>query len=451
MATSPGGRPADDSPFSSSTTDNWVARAGGLPKYIREVAHALVKHGHSESEAISMAVGSMKRWAAGEDGVRPQVQAAAAAALAEWEAKRGKGKMSKREMDDGEFASLVSDFLGEDVAKYDVEKFDPKEARDLRGRWTKTGEGNSVFTHAFGHITIRPGFDKQWTSHAHDDVTGHTEHAVHGTKKDAVAFAEAYAQARSKQGRPPTRNQVRRQQVLNGRPPENPIHPKSQRHAKSVKKRDFSTDERLKLASKGYALPDGSFPIQTEEDLRNAIQAYGRASNKDAVKEHIIQRAKDLNLEDLIPDEWGDDSDVQKNAEFTREFTIIEKNDEKHLVFGWASVGIDKEGNVVIDKQGDVIDSPEEMEKAAYDFVLHSRDGGEMHIRKGVSTMVESMVITVEKADAMGIPRGILPELAWWTGWKVNDEEVWKGIKSGKYPMFSVHGRGVRTVIEEGE
>jgi len=89
MAITPGGRVGDAAPFSTSTTDNWVARAGGLPTYIREVAHALVRSGHSESDAIATAVATMKRWAAGLGNVRPQVQAAAAKALAEWEAKRG--------------------------------------------------------------------------------------------------------------------------------------------------------------------------------------------------------------------------------------------------------------------------------------------------------------------------------------------------------------------------
>ncbi len=91
MAISPGGRPADDSPLGSG--DNWVTRHGGLPKYIREVAHALLKT-HTESEAIAIAVQKMRDWAAGGDHVRPQVQAAAAKALAEWEALKGSTKLS---------------------------------------------------------------------------------------------------------------------------------------------------------------------------------------------------------------------------------------------------------------------------------------------------------------------------------------------------------------------
>lgn len=39
----------------------------------------------------------------------------------------------------------------------------------------------------------------------------------------------------------------------------------------------FSTAQRDKLATKGYAMPDGSFPIATGPDLKNAIKAHGRA------------------------------------------------------------------------------------------------------------------------------------------------------------------------------
>ena len=83
----------DTNPFSTSTTSNWVARAGGLPEYVRGVAHALMRKGRAkdESQAISMAVGLMQDWASGrtpngKGHVHPQVQAAAAAALAKWNA-----------------------------------------------------------------------------------------------------------------------------------------------------------------------------------------------------------------------------------------------------------------------------------------------------------------------------------------------------------------------------
>jgi len=65
--------------------------------------------------------------------------------------------------------------------------------------------------------------------------------------------------------------------------------------------KQFSEEERKKLADKGFALPDGSFPIQTVDDLKNAIHAYGRAKNQSAAAKHIAKRAKELGKEDLIP------------------------------------------------------------------------------------------------------------------------------------------------------
>ena len=69
-------------------------------------------------------------------------------------------------------------------------------------------------------------------------------------------------------------------------------------------KRAFTDDMRNQMAEEGTALPDGSFPIATVADLKNAISAYGRASNKDAAKKHIMKRAKALSQEAMIPDNW---------------------------------------------------------------------------------------------------------------------------------------------------
>jgi hypothetical protein len=70
--------------------------------------------------------------------------------------------------------------------------------------------------------------------------------------------------------------------------------------------REFSTAEREKAAEKGQAMSGGGFPIKSEKDLRNAIQAIGRAKDPAAAKAHIKKRAKALGLTSLIPKQWGD-------------------------------------------------------------------------------------------------------------------------------------------------
>lgn len=68
--------------------------------------------------------------------------------------------------------------------------------------------------------------------------------------------------------------------------------------------RKFTEEKRKKLASEGNALPDGSFPIENVQDLKNAIKAHGRAKDPEKAKRYIKKRAKALDQEELIPKNW---------------------------------------------------------------------------------------------------------------------------------------------------
>jgi hypothetical protein len=63
---------------------------------------------------------------------------------------------------------------------------------------------------------------------------------------------------------------------------------------------------RMEAAKKGHALPDGSFPIETADDVKTAIHAYGRAkkSHRAAVRKHIMKRARQLKVSNVIPESW---------------------------------------------------------------------------------------------------------------------------------------------------
>lgn len=74
-------------------------------------------------------------------------------------------------------------------------------------------------------------------------------------------------------------------------------------------KRDFSSDQRQAAADSGAAMPDGSFPIKTRQDLVNAMQSLGRANNRAATIAHIKRRAKALGLTDLL------NPDIYKSAD----------------------------------------------------------------------------------------------------------------------------------------
>lgn len=132
----------------------------------------------------------------------------------------------------------------------------------------------------------------------------------------------------------------------------------------------------------------------------------------------------------------------------------ISKTDtDKKQVFGWCSI-THVDGQPVIDRQGDYIPL-EEVEKSAYDYVIHSRKGGNMHKRDGdeplhASDMIESFVVTPDKLEQLGLERDAIPH-GWWVGFKVNDDELWDEVKKGDKVHFSIHGRGRRVDRDEDE
>ena len=130
-------------------------------------------------------------------------------------------------------------------------------------------------------------------------------------------------------------------------------------------------------------------------------------------------------------------------------FKIMKSDNEKMLAFGWANVSMRVDGELIEDWQADIIE-PEELENAAYEYVLLYREGGEMHERGGTAVLIESVVFTKEKMQAMGIPAGTLP-VGWWIGFKVTDKDVWEKVKDGTYPMFSIEGEAEKVKVDDNE
>lgn len=132
-----------------------------------------------------------------------------------------------------------------------------------------------------------------------------------------------------------------------------------------------------------------------------------------------------------------------------KEFAITKVADEQQIVLGWANVSVTADGTPIEDYQHDMIE-PEELERAAYEYVLKFRDTGEGHnpkLRKK-GKLVESVVFTKEKLEAMGIPEGVVP-LGWWIGFKIEDKSTWDKVKKGEYTMFSIEGTGEREPVEK--
>jgi len=85
-----------------------------------------------------------------------------------------------------------------------------------------------------------------------------------------------------------------------------PTIPNAEEFQSTETLRDVSTEERKKRSKDGTALPDGSYPIANCQDLKNAIQAIGRAKDPAKAKAHIKKRKSALGCPDVqIPDSWG--------------------------------------------------------------------------------------------------------------------------------------------------
>lgn len=112
-------------------------------------------------------------------------------------------------------------------------------------------------------------------------------------------------------------------------------------------KRERSMETRRRLAESGEAMPDGSYPIVTIEDLRNAIQAVGRASNYDAARRHIISRARALGRVDLLPEEWGVEKfDWGRNLTKSERMIIKAESVRIGQMVSWNSSGGRAQGKV---------------------------------------------------------------------------------------------------------
>lgn len=68
--------------------------------------------------------------------------------------------------------------------------------------------------------------------------------------------------------------------------------------------------------SQGWTMPDGSYPIRPanmhgRDDLEAAIRAVGRGSaDHDAIRRHIMTRARAIGLSSMIPDNWASDGSL---------------------------------------------------------------------------------------------------------------------------------------------
>lgn len=82
-----------------------------------------------------------------------------------------------------------------------------------------------------------------------------------------------------------------------------------------LRERDFSQAQRTALAKRGQAIPvknergeitGGRYPIETRQDVENAVHDADRTGAGGKVRKHLVRQAKRLGASDLIPASWTD-------------------------------------------------------------------------------------------------------------------------------------------------
>lgn len=122
---------------------------------------------------------------------------------------------------------------------------------------------------------------------------------------------------------------------------------------------------------------------------------------------------------------------------------ITKLDEEQRIAYGWFSV-IEEAGRPVVDSQGDVI-TEATLVKAVHEFVLDSRAGKLMHQGRRVADIVESVVLTKDLQNALGIDVG---RVGWFGAMKFRDDKVWDRVKNGELRAFSIGGTGSRSMLD---
>ena len=135
-------------------------------------------------------------------------------------------------------------------------------------------------------------------------------------------------------------------------------------------------------------------------------------------------------------------------SEMTKQFEaygeVTKVDEEQRIVYGFASV-VSKNGQMVVDRQGDIITAVE-MEKAATRFMLGARNGLTMHKGEPTTTIVHCMPLTKQVMDAFGISSD---KEGWLIAVKVHDDDTWDRMKKGEFTGFSIGGRARKVQLDD--
>lgn len=188
-------------------------------------------------------------------------------------------------------------------------------------------------------------------------------------------------------------------------------------------------------------------PGESHEDYLEAMaraggllepEEYEEEGDEDESGTGLLERAISAILEAVTEMEKADmTEDVTKTAD------ILKVDNERRIVWGWASVCTMK-GETVTDLQGDRI-APAQMEKMADRFMRSARAAKAMHYGDDVGEVIHSFPMTKELADAFGIQS---EREGWITGTYIKSDEEWGKVRRGEYKGLSIGGRARRKEAE---
>lgn len=129
---------------------------------------------------------------------------------------------------------------------------------------------------------------------------------------------------------------------------------------------------------------------------------------------------------------------VAPPVSITSSVSIVKAVPAKNQIFGWASVVTTASGDYT-DLEGHMVDLAD-LEKAAYDSIVILTQGdaaNDTHNSPPFGRMIESMVYTPEKIEALGLPETF--QKGWWVGLELPPDR-YASVLSGDRLMFSIEG-----------
>ena len=125
--------------------------------------------------------------------------------------------------------------------------------------------------------------------------------------------------------------------------------------------------------------------------------------------------------------------------------SIVKSIPADNQIFGWASVSF-ADAVQVEDMEGDMIDLVD-LEKAAYNSLVTLASGdavNDTHDSPPFGRMIESMVFSPEKIEALGLPSDF--QQGWWVGLELPPDR-YQSVISGDRLMFSIEGHAIKEPV----